>query len=264
MARGPKRHLKRLNAPHKWMLNKLGGRYAPRPSTGPHKLRESLPLIILLRNKLKYALTSREVMLILKQRLVKVDGKVRTDSNYPAGFMDVISIEKTNEHYRLLYDTKGRFFIHSIPQKETKFKLCKVKKIQLGQKGIPFLITNDGRTIRYPDPLIKANDTIKLDVTTGKITNFCKFDIGNLVMVTGGRNTGRMGVITKREKHQGSFDIVHIKDAKGHDFVTRATNVFVIAKGKKPLISIPKDFGVKLSIIEERDKRLEKSQKKKK
>jgi len=25
MVRGPKKHLKRLNAPHKWMLGKLGG-----------------------------------------------------------------------------------------------------------------------------------------------------------------------------------------------------------------------------------------------
>lgn len=97
MARGPKRHLKRLNAPRHWMLDKLGGIWAPRPSTGPHKLRECLPLIILLRNRLKYALTYKEVKYILMQRSIKVDNKARTDSKYPAGFMDVVSIEKTNE-----------------------------------------------------------------------------------------------------------------------------------------------------------------------
>ena len=112
MARGPKRHLKRLNAPRHWMLDKLGGVWAPRPSTGPHKLRECLPLIILLRNRLKYALTGKEVKYILMQRLVKVDGKARTDSTYPAGYQDTITIEKTNEHFRLLYDTKGRFVVH--------------------------------------------------------------------------------------------------------------------------------------------------------
>lgn len=69
------------------MLDKLGGVYAPRPSTGPHKLRESLPLVIFLRNRLKYALTNCEVTKIVMQRLIKVDGKIRTDSNYPAGFM---------------------------------------------------------------------------------------------------------------------------------------------------------------------------------
>ena len=68
------------------MLDKLSGTYAPRPSPGPHKLRESLPLTILLRNRLKYALTGREVTVIVKQRIVKVDNKVRTDPTYPTGF----------------------------------------------------------------------------------------------------------------------------------------------------------------------------------
>ena len=60
---------------------------APRPSTGPHKLRECIPLVVFLRNRLKYALTGDEVKRIVKQRLIKVDGKVRTDPTYPAGFM---------------------------------------------------------------------------------------------------------------------------------------------------------------------------------
>lgn len=60
---------------------------APRPSTGPHKLRECLPLIIFLRNRLKYALTGDEVKKICMQRFIKIDGKVRTDVTYPTGFM---------------------------------------------------------------------------------------------------------------------------------------------------------------------------------
>ena len=44
---------------------------------------------------------------------------------------------------------------------------------------------------------------------------------GNLAMVTGGHNLGRVGTITHREKHPGSFDIVHIKDTLGHTFATR-------------------------------------------
>ena len=86
-ARGPKKHLKRLNAPKHWMLDKLSGVFAPRPSSGPHKLRESLPLILFIRNRLKYALSYDEAKKIVMQRLIKVDGKVRTDMTYPAGYM---------------------------------------------------------------------------------------------------------------------------------------------------------------------------------
>jgi ribosomal protein S4E len=55
-----------------------------------------------------------------------------------------------------------------------QFKLCKVRSVQFSQKGIPYLSTYDDRTIRYPDPLIKVNDTIKIDLETNKIMDFIK------------------------------------------------------------------------------------------
>ncbi len=78
MARGPRKHLKRLNAPKHWMLSKMDGIWAPRPSQGPHKLRESLPLLLILRNRLKYALTGKESKMICMEKHVAVDGKIRT------------------------------------------------------------------------------------------------------------------------------------------------------------------------------------------
>jgi len=237
----------------------MSGVFAPRPTQGPHKMRECLPVIIFLRNRLKYALTRNEVTKIVMQRLIKIDGKVRTDSTYPSGFMDVITIEKTGENFRLLYDTKGRFVLNPISADEAKYKLGKVKRLQLGAKGIPFVSLHDGRNIRYPDPLIKVNDTVKVDLATNKIVDFVKFDIGNVVMVTGGRNMGRVGVIVSRERHLGSFDIVHVKDAAGNAFATRLGNVFVIGKsdGKtsKALISLPKGKGIKKTILEEQTAR---------
>jgi small subunit ribosomal protein S4e len=254
MARGPKKHLKRLAAPSHWLLDKLSGTYAPRPSPGPHKLRDCLPLIVFLRNRLKYALNARETKAIVMQRLIQVDGKVRTDATFPSGFMDVITIEKTGEHFRLIYDTKGRFTIHRISPEEAQYKLCKIRRVQLGKKGVPYVVTHDARTIRYPDPAIKVNDTVKVDLQTGKITDFIPFDTGAIVMVTGGRNMGRVGVITHRERHDGGFDIVHIKDAIDNSFATRLSNVFIIGTDKS-WISLPKGKGVKLTIAEERDRR---------
>ncbi|CAK7227521.1 40S ribosomal protein S4 [Sporothrix curviconia] len=254
MGKGMKKHQKRLSAPSHWLLDKLSGVYAPKASPGPHKSRECLPLIIFLRNRLKYALNFRETRAILQQRLIKVDHKVRTDMTYPTGFMDVIGIEKTGENFRLIYDTKGRFTVHRIQEEEAAYKLGKVRRVQLGRGGIPFLVTHDARTIRYPDPSIKVNDTVKIDLATGKITDFVKFDTGALAMVTGGRNMGRVGVITHRERHDGGFNIVHLKDAIDNSFATRESNVFVIGQ-EKPWISLPKGRGVKLTIAEERDRR---------
>ncbi|KAF5832224.1 ribosomal protein S4 component of cytosolic 80S ribosome and 40S small subunit [Dunaliella salina] len=255
MTRGPKKHLKRLNAPKHWMLDKLGGVFAPKPSSGPHKLRECLPLLLVLRNRLKYALTYKEVVQILKQRLVKVDGKVRTDTTYPAGFMDVIQLEKTDEHFRLIYDTKGRFVVHRISRDEAPYKLCKVKRLEHGKGGVPYIVTHDARTIRYPDPEIKVNDTVLLDIETGKVKEYVKFDLGNLAMATGGHNCGRVGTIVHKEKHKGAFDMIHVEDAAGNRFVTRQNNIFIIGKGSKALVSLPKGKGIRLSILQEQAKK---------
>jgi len=238
------------------MCDKLGGAFTIKPSSGPHKQNASLPITLFIRNRLKYALSAKEVQTILKQRLIKIDGKTRTDPKFPTGFMDVIQIEKTGEYFRIIYDVKGRFTVHRITAKEAMYKLCKVRETKTGPNGVPYLYTSDGRTIRYPDPIIKVHDSIQVDIATGKILDTIKFDSGNLCMITGGRNTGRVGTIMSRERHPGSFDIVHIKDSQGHTFATRIGYVFIIGKGSKAYISLPKGKGVKLSIAEERDKRL--------
>lgn len=142
--------------------------------------------------------------------------------------------------------------------------------MQLGAKGVPFVVTHDGRTIRYPDPAIKVcpppslppvpswrlnspsssqvNDTVKFDLTENKIVDHVKFEAGNLVMATGGRNMGRSGVIVHRERHLGGFDIVRIRDVLDREFSTRIGNVFVTGQGNKPWVSLPKGKGVKLSV----------------
>jgi len=256
MPKGPRKHLKRLDAPSHWMLDKMGGIFATRPRGGSHKLRECLPLVLLLRNRLKYALTGKESNMILKQRFVEVDGKVRTENKYPVGFMDVVTIKKTNDFFRILFDTKGRYVVHKVTKKESKYKLLKVVRRGKHTQGVPYVLTHDGRTIRYPDDDIKVNDTIKFDLESKTISKFVKFEKGNLCYITGGSNRGRIGQIVQTDVHEGSFSIVHVKDIANHNFTTRIGNVFVIGPKTTSWITLPKGKGLKLSNIEDRKKRL--------
>jgi small subunit ribosomal protein S4e len=113
---------------------------------------------------LRYALSRQEVIKIVKDKdgNIKIDGKVRKDPRYPVGVMDVVSIEKTGEFFRLLYDVKGRYQAHKIDAKEGSFKLCLIKKKAMGPNKIPYIVTHDGRTIRFPHPDIKKHDSIKV------------------------------------------------------------------------------------------------------
>ena len=251
--------MKRVAAPKAWYLGKLGGVYATRPSPGPHKKRECIPLRVLLQHRLQYALNNQDSMKICKQKegLIKIDGRIRRDHRFPVGQMDVVTIEKTNEFFRMLLDVKGRFVPHKIDAKEASFKLCRVVKKYIGKNKIPYVTTHDGRTFRFPHPDISKNDTLKVNLTNGEISSVIKYVNGATVYLTGGNNIGRIGILQSVEKHPGSFDIGHVKDSNGNSFATRVENIFIIGDGKSPAISLPKGEGIKLSLIEERDARID-------
>lgn len=124
----------------------------------------------------------------------------------PGGFTDVISIDKIVENFHLIYDSKGGFAVYGITPEEAKYRLCKVRKIFVRIKEIPHLVVYDAQTIHYPNPLIKVNTTVQIDLETGKITDFNKFDPVNLCMI--------MAVLTwedrcdHQQRHPGSFDVV--------------------------------------------------------
>ena len=112
---------------------------------------------LLLRSRLRLALTGREANLIIqdKEAGIKVDNKIRRDIKYPVGIMDVLTVIKTNENYRMLYDVKGKFTLTKIKDAEAKFKLLKIKTKAIGPNKIPYIVTDDARTIRFPHPDIQ-------------------------------------------------------------------------------------------------------------
>jgi len=72
-------------------------------------------------------------------------------------------------------------------------------------------------------------------------------------MITGGNNIGRVGQLQSLEKHPGSYEIAHVRDASGVSFATRLGNVMVVGDAKESVISLPKGEGIRLSLIEERN-----------
>jgi small subunit ribosomal protein S4e len=174
--------------------------------------------------------------------------------------MDVLNVVKTGENYRLLYDEKGRFTLVSIKGAEANFKLCKIVKKAVGPNKIPYIVTHDARTIRFPHPDINEGDTIKYDLENNKIVSWISNEPGHLAYVTGGNNIGRVGTILHVERHLGSFDIVHLKDSNGKTFATRSGNIFIIGN-KKSEITLPANEGLYYGILEEKAQKENKGRK---
>merc|ERR1712194_278935 len=86
--------------------------------------------------------------------------------------------EKSGDRFRLLYDIKGRFVLHRVDKDEAKFKLGRIQKVYVTSKKVPVAVTHDGRTLRYPDPDVKVNDTVKVAIATGKMSDIYKFEMG--------------------------------------------------------------------------------------
>lgn len=128
----------------------------------------------------------------------------------------------------------------------------KVVKKKLGKNKVPYIVTHDGRTIRYPHPDVKKNDTVKFNLETGDIDGIVKFENGAQVFVQGGNNIGRVGTLMHVEHHPGSYEIVHVKDSAGHSFATRLSNIFIIGGNKKSLITLPKHGGMRMTLLQER------------
>jgi len=65
----------------------------------------------------------------------------------------------------------------------------------MGANKVPYIVTHDGRTLRYPHPDIKKNDTVKLNLDTFEVDGLIKLENGASVSVTGGNNIGRVGIL---------------------------------------------------------------------
>jgi small subunit ribosomal protein S4e len=260
MARGPKKHMKRITAPRSWMMNKMGGVYTVRPAQGPHKRRESLPLQIVLRDKLGLAFNGTECYKILKQKegLVRVDQKIRREPKYPVGLMDVIELPKCGLAYRVFYDVKGRFKLLPLDKKsnEQNYKICRIVKKSVANNKIGYLVSHDGRTLRYVDGAVMVHDSVKLNLSTNEIEDHIPLQNGNKALISHGNNRGRIGIIHQIKKFPGSYDLVTLKDARGTTFTTRIDYVMPIGVGNKSFLTLPEGEGVKKTIIEIRDERL--------
>ena len=234
---GSRKHLKRFKSPKTWPIHQKENKWTVKPAAGPHAIKGSLPLMIVVRDILGIADNSREAKTIINSGEVLVDGRVRKDYKFPVGFMDVIQIPKNNGVYRILSDSKGRLLLHEIKEENSEFKLCKVEKISLVKGGKIQLGLHDGRNVLTEETLT-VGDVVKLQVPDQEILESIAFEEGNVGLVTGGKHTGEIGTIKEINITKSSMSNTVVIETKDNTFLTLKDYVFVIGK-EEPIISLP-------------------------
>ncbi|ADC70409.1 Ribosomal protein S4E, central domain protein [Methanocaldococcus sp. FS406-22] len=241
--KGPKRHLKRLAAPVRWELPRKIHKFTVRPLPGAHPMSESLPLLLIIRDVLKYADNAREAKKIIKMGKVLVDGRVRKEEKLPVGLMDVVSLPEADENYRVLFDRKGRIKLK--PTENPDVKLCKIKNKTVIKGGHIQLNLHDGRNIviKVSDPtkaeedVYKTGDTLLISIPEQEIKAHIPFEVGKLAYITGGKHVGDFAKIVEIERRGIYPDIVTLENMDGEKFKTVKDYVFVVGD-EEPIIKL--------------------------
>jgi len=240
------RHLKRLPAPRTWPIKRKEAVWTVKPRPGPHPQEACIPLLVLVRDVLGYAETSREARILIKEGRFLIDGKVRRDPKYPVGLMDVVEVPDAGEAYRVL-PGKGRFVLHPVGEEEKGFKLCRIEDKTTVKGGHIQLNLHDGRNvlIRVENPrnpvedVYKTYDVLKISIPEQEVLEHIKFGKGVYAIVTWGRRMGEVGRVV--EVSRGSMLkpwTVKLRRVDGSTFETVRDYVFALGV-EKPLISLP-------------------------
>jgi small subunit ribosomal protein S4e len=182
--------------------------------------------MLVVRDRLKLCDTAAEARYIIGQHEIMVDGKVNTNYKHPVGFMDIISIPKRKEHFRVMLDSRGKIQLMPISKEESRWKLLRIENKTTVKGGKTQLNLHDGRNILLPKNKYKVCDVLKLELEKKKILGVYPFEKGNLAMFIGGSHIGKMAKITNTKVTQSPMpNLVEFED-----FSTSQDHVFVVGK----------------------------------
>ncbi len=221
-------HLKRINAPSTWPVERKTTTFITKPSPGPHRLEESMPLGVILREILDLGKDKREIKIILNNKKVLVNNKPRKEFDFPVGVFDILSIPELNKNYKISYTHKGKLTLQEATKEESHYKICKIIGKTILKKKKTQLNFYNGENMLIDKDSYKVRDSVILK--DNKIVKHLKFEKNALVYLTGGSHVGNKGILVDIKKAPGfSKDIIVFKiDNKMHE--TLADYSYVIEK----------------------------------
>ena len=215
-------HIKRKAIPKFWPVPKSGTKYLAVPV---HEQRNSVPLIMALRDMLKFVKTKKELKKLLNEKKIEVNKKVRMELNYPIALFDTLSMPSIKKHYRAVLDNK-RISLVPIEEKEAGIRIYKL----IGKKVLPNkkiqLNFNLGNNILSSDK-IKIGDFAVFDNTKNKILEILPLKKETKVVVIGGKHIGKMGKI-KELVNEGRNLIAKIEAEDKTEISTHVKNLFIM------------------------------------
>lgn len=226
---GSSNHMKRLAMPRSWPLPRKTSIWVTKAAPGAHALELCMPVVVVIRDILGYAKSTREVRHILHNNLVSIDGRICKDSRRGVGFMDVLTLGE--ENYRCIVDQKGILRYRQISKKEAKTKVCRINGKTTIKGGKTQLHLHDGRNILTDDASeYNTGDSLVLALPSQEIKEHIRFSDGIKCYLTGGAHVGEFAEVSEYIVKRSSMP----NEVQFADFGTVMSNVFAIGSQKLP------------------------------
>jgi len=218
-----KRHLKRINAPKTWKIQRKGIKFTTKSNPGGMSKNLSMPIANVLKYELKLAKSIKEVKYLIFSKEVSINGKDVTDYRRALCFTDVLTIKGIDKHYRMLMGTDGILKIVPITKEESGLKIIKIigKSFVNGKMQLNLL---DGRNIFFDKHHYKVQDSLLLTLPEHIVKEHLAFETGALVLLYQGKHIGKVGKISDIKKES---IIVKTDD---EEFETKTEYALVIGK----------------------------------
>jgi len=181
-------YLKRSSMNNKLPLPRKGTKYVARASS---HVKNGVPLVVAIRDMLHLANTSKEVNEMIKESLIKINGKLAKDIRESIRLFNILEVGKT---YRLIILQTGRF---SFEQVKENNRIAKVTSKTIVSGGKVQLNLHDGSNV-ISNEKIAVGDSIEIDLSS-KINRVIPFSEGRKAFVISGKNIGKDGVVEKIE-----------------------------------------------------------------
>lgn len=221
--------MKRLAAPKALPLHdKKETTWLLRTNPGPHPKNKSIPLLVLIRDVMGLAPTMGEVRRILAERLVLVDGVIRTQERFAVGLMDVVSFPKADKNYRIIVDSKGRLIPVEISKSELSTKIGKVIGKTTIKGGKLRVGLHDGRNI-VSDNNVHVGDSLIVGIPKTELKKHLKLQSHARCLITEGKHSGK--IVSLKEiisRKAGKASEASVLDKDKTEFITVAKYLMVV------------------------------------
>lgn len=172
-------------------IPRKGTQYIARPASHGSK---GVSIVMALRDMLKLAKTSKEVELMVRNKQVKLNGRVVSNIHEAVKLFNILEADK---HYKLTLLSTGRF---SFEPTKSNLRMAKIigKKVLNG--GVVQYNLHDGTNFISKDNMT-IGESVELDLEN-KVKKTHKMEKGREVFVFEGRSAGHLGKIEQVHDHK--------------------------------------------------------------